>query len=398
MPGTLETVKSTALETYVTLCSADARRIRTEDERRQPRCLPGDDRTHLRAAADWLCRAHDMGTDDGVSAMFSMIEGWMGSYPETTGYIIPTFFDLARREGVEEYRARAVEMADWLLTQQLRDGAYPGSFVGRLTGPRVFNTGQVLLGLLRAGVETKNSGYVDAAVRAGDWLLRQQDDDGAWRRLTLAETVHAYNVRTAWALALLAAETGERRFRKAAVANANWTAGHQDDSGWFRHNTFHPGEGHAASLHTIAYAARGLLEIGDVTGRPEFIESADRAASALHRGWRLYHEIGGAYERDWSVPVSWRCLPGEAQLVVVWLRLDQISGSRDYRDTAVALIERAKSAQILDGANPDLCGGVTGSVPINGGYERYCVVNWGAKFLIDALLLKASTNGEHPTA
>ncbi|MEE9295129.1 MAG: hypothetical protein V3W34_09260, partial [Phycisphaerae bacterium] len=344
MPGTLQSVKSAALETYISLCSSDARRIRAIDERQEQRCRPQNDELHIRAALDWLCRAHDVGTDDGVSAMFSFAEGWLGSYPETTGYIIPTFYDLARRFDNEEYAERAAEMARWLSSLQTRDGAFPGSFLGQLSSPRVFNTGQVIFGLVRAVAETGQDRFLEAAVRAGDWLISQQDADGAWRRSTFSEIVHAYNVRTAWAMAELAAISGEQRFREAAVRNAQWVLDQQDHSGWFRNNTFNARE-QAASLHTIAYATRGLLEIGAAAGRQEFVDGADRAASALYRGWRLYDGIGGAYGRDWCVSAPWRCLPGEAQLAVVWMRLDQLTKKDTYKDAAVTLLDRVKAAQ-----------------------------------------------------
>ncbi len=397
MPETLKNVKSAALETYVTVCSPDARRIRAADEDGRNRCVPTDDQSHIAAAAAWLCRAHDMGVDDGVSAMFSLVEGWQGSYPETTGYIIPTMLDLAHRLDIDEYRSRAIEMADWLLSCQASDGSYPSSFVGCATEPRVFNTGQIIFGLHLIAAETGDDRYMNSAVRAGDWLCDVQDEDGAWRRSTLDGIVHVYNVRTAWALASLGATTGRGGFIESALANAQWTLDQQDDSGWFRDNTF-TSDQRSANLHTVCYAMRGLLEIGDALDRPEFIASARRAASALHRGWQLHHEIGGALARDWSVDVPWRCLPGEAQLAIVWLRLDQVSGCGEFGETAVTLLERVKSAQIIDSENPDLHGGISGSVPINGDYERYCLVNWGPKFLIDALLLKARSRSERRDA
>ena len=43
----------------------------------------------------WLARAQDCSTsaDGGVARHYSLLDGWSTSYPETTGYIIPTFFD-----------------------------------------------------------------------------------------------------------------------------------------------------------------------------------------------------------------------------------------------------------------------------------------------------------------
>ena len=62
---------------------------------------------------DWLCRAQDETKTGGISAGFSLLRGWLAPYPETTGYIVPTFFDFARFSGKEEFRERARAMADW---------------------------------------------------------------------------------------------------------------------------------------------------------------------------------------------------------------------------------------------------------------------------------------------
>jgi Squalene-hopene cyclase C-terminal domain len=391
MTSASATAKEAALEAYVTVLSGDGRRIRNLDHRGEDRGSLRDDRTHVRAAVDWLCRAHDMGDDGGVSAMFSLIEGWLGSYPETTGYIIPTLLDAADYLSDADLRSRAGEMADWLLTMQNHDGSFPGSFVGRLTGPRVFNTGQIVFGLVRIARQTGDRRFAEAAERAGRWLVNIQDGDGAWRRHTFNNIPHVYNVRTAWALAVLADHTGDDRFKTAAIANGKWAVANQRDSGWFEQNAFTAAAG-VTNLHTIAYAMRGLLELGSACGCDDFIEASSRAASALQKSWRRDETLAGQYASDLSDGPEWRCITGEAQTAIVWLRLDQITGSPKFAEDAVSLLDRVKTAQLFDDTNPDLHGGVTGSVPINGSYERYCLINWGPKFLVDALLLKGRMN------
>ena len=49
-------------------------------------------------ALEWLCRAqdHSASTDGGVARSYSLLTGWASSYPETTGYIIPTFLERAK--------------------------------------------------------------------------------------------------------------------------------------------------------------------------------------------------------------------------------------------------------------------------------------------------------------
>jgi hypothetical protein len=70
-----------------------------------------ESRFHVEEAVGWLKRAHDAAPDKGVARGYSvgwdpyfMSKGWQPSYPETTGYIIPTIFDCARYLGDMEYR------------------------------------------------------------------------------------------------------------------------------------------------------------------------------------------------------------------------------------------------------------------------------------------------------
>jgi len=343
-----------------------------------------------------------MGSDDGVSAMFSLLQGWMGSYPEVTGYIIPTLFDAAELLDDANLTSRAVAMADWLLSLQQSNGAFPGSFIGRLTEARVFNTGQIIFGLIRTAQTTGHAGYLHAAERAGDWLISIQDPTGSWSRCTLNGIEHAYNIRTAWGLAELADVTGHARFREAAIANADWTVAQQCPTGWFRTNTF-AGHGHSATLHTICYCIRGLLEVAErlkLRGAPSrhIATSAQRAADSLLGTWNDTRALCGSFQSDWSSPSRWRCLPGEAQLAIVWMRLGQLSGDERYVTAAVELLERVKAGQIMQPSNPDLDGAVSGALPIHAPYERYCLVSWGAKFLIDALILKERIAGEDANA
>jgi uncharacterized protein YyaL (SSP411 family) len=287
-------------------------------------------------------------------------------------------------------------MADWLLDQQLENGAFPGSFADSGAPARVFNTGQVIFGLVRASQENGGDNYIDAACRAGDWLVNCQDDDGCWRRNTYKSIPHTYNSRTAWAVLLLAKATSDQRYADAALANASWAMDQQCDSGWFRNNAFVPNVDHA-NLHTISYAARGLLELGALAEDHTFIAAARKTAERLLTHWNQGKSLGGSFREDWSSPVTWRCLTGEAQLCLIWQRLDQISGNIVFTPAANELLEQIKSAQLLDKQHDDLFGGLSGSYPINGDYERYCLVNWGAKFFIDALMLKRRVDGKAPT-
>ena len=71
----------------------------------------------------WLCVAQDRDADAGVAGSYTLLKGWTKSYPETTGYIIPTFLAYARYSEREEFVERGIRMADWLLSVQSPDGS-----------------------------------------------------------------------------------------------------------------------------------------------------------------------------------------------------------------------------------------------------------------------------------
>jgi hypothetical protein len=78
---------------------------------------------HIQQAAAWLVRAQDAGEDRGVAYGAGPGGGFLPSYPETTGYIIPTFLQLARHYRDPEYERRALEMGGWEISVQMPSAA-----------------------------------------------------------------------------------------------------------------------------------------------------------------------------------------------------------------------------------------------------------------------------------
>ena len=126
------------------------------------------DLDHLVAAAEWLARAQDVTADGGVSGRYSLRNGWSSSYPETTGYIIPTFLALAGHVDTNFYE-RAGRCASFLRSIQLADGAFPGGELHEnRTRPSVFNTAQILHGLVAWHSATGDIDTAESASRAAN--------------------------------------------------------------------------------------------------------------------------------------------------------------------------------------------------------------------------------------
>jgi len=349
-------------------------------------------RKHLDATIKWLCRAHDRCGGYGISAGYSFLDGWYPPYPETTGYLIPTFYDYADLTGREEFRARARRMADWEMEIQMSCGAVQGGHYESPNSDRrpvVFNTGQVILGWCRAYTETADEKYLDAARRAGDWLISAQAPDGAWRLdgPSVHTKVHAYDARTAWSLLEIDALAPDWRYVEAADRNLEWTLAQQQENGWFRNNNFNVSC--EPPTHSISYVMEGLIESERLTGETRYLNAAIKTARKLLSIFEAQGFMPGEFNCDWNlVGDKFSCLTGNAQIANVWFQLSQKTGDQDFFYKAIELNNHVKATQKLRSMHPGVRGGVRGSIPIHGRYQPYCYPNWAAKFLADSLMLE----------
>lgn len=365
-----------------------------------PRRNAGDASESLRAAIEWLSRAQDASGDGGVARSYSLVyhpffqrRGWTPSYPETTGYIIPTLFNYARHNSRKDLFDRAVRMADWECEVQMASGAVQGGTINDPPTPAVFNTGQVIFGWLRAHQETGAERYLSSAVKAGDFLLAVQDADGAWRKsLTKYASAgmpsYAYNTRTAWALLQLGKETAKQAYLDAAVKNIEFALGEQLVNGWFKNNCLN--DPSRPLLHTIAYALSGLLEVGIALGNSAYVSAVRKAADELLARQRANGALAGRFTERWEPAVKYSCLTGNAQMGIVWGRLHQATGDARYLEAMAKANRYLQSVQWRGTGNPGLDGGISGSYPLHGEYGQFEVLNWAVKFFADSLMLEAS--------
>jgi hypothetical protein len=351
------------------------------------------DHDHLVAAAHWLGRAQDASLDGGVCGRFRLGSGWSSSYPETTGYIIPTFLALARELGDNRFAERAARCVEFLLGLQLANGAFPaGEIHEHRDQPSAFNTAQVLGGLVAWHAFARDPRALTAAHRAADWLVSVQDADGAWRNhvyLGVAATYHAH--ASCW-LAEFADYRGMRAYREAAARHLEWVLRHHDvATGWFDLAGF-TAEEHAARraiTHTIAYTLWGVLRTSEILGREDGVAAVRKAALAIARRLELSGRLPAVLDHGWRGRADYTCLSGNAQMALVWLRLHRGDHGAVLLNAALKALDLVKRAQPMFARDCNIQGGVPGSDPIWGQYLSNALPNWAAKFFIDALLEKA---------
>jgi hypothetical protein len=343
----------------------------------------GSAHAHLDAAADWLARAHDKGDDGGVSYGYSLRGGWRPPYRETSGYIAETFFDLAHRLGRPDYRERAIRVCRWLCRVQNADGSISNPVFDPSRGI-VFDTGQVLHGLVRAFEETGDSEILGAAERAGDWLTTIADREGRWTRNTYNRIPHVYNTRSAWALVRLHKLRPAAQREAVARANLDWALS-QRRGGYYDQNAFEVGV--PPFTHTIAYAIRGLLESGVLLEDQRYIDAAEASARAVVERLRPDGFLPGTIDIDGKPRATYCCLTGNCQMGIIWARLHHRGGDPVFRRAAVDALRYVMSWQDIATGNPNVRGAIKGSQPVWGAYSRMTFPNWPTKFFIDAMLL-----------
>ena len=344
------------------------------------------------AAARWLARAHEATGGKGLSYGYFPcrdVRGWRGAYPETTGYTIPTFLDVADVTGQGEFRARAIELAMWEVQCLMPSGAIAGGEhrPNAIGVPASFNTGMVLHGLIAAYRETGEPILGESVRRAADFLVADLDPNGHFRShgAYVSNTIiKTYSCLCAWPLYMAGTHLGDPRYIAAALRAGDAALGQQRGRGWFANNCLTP-RLHAPWLHTIAYTLQGLLELSILSGEEKYRTPVLQAAESLGR-WCVDGFVQSRWYADWTPAGLGSCLTGSAQLAVVYYRLAEETGNARYRDMADTIVDYLKALQLLESPDHNLVGAIGGSFPLVGSYMRLGFPQWATKYFLDALL------------
>jgi len=342
------------------------------------------------AALDWLGAAQDnsLSSDGGIARDYSLVSGWRASYPETSGYIVPTLLHGQPGQPNDVPRERARAVLDWLVSIQLDGGGFQGGVIGQTpVVPVTFNTGQILIGLA-SGVSELGDDYRASMRGAADWLVQTQDDDGAWRKnpTPFAKAGEkAYETHVAWGLLEAARAEPSRGYAEAALRNIRWALTKQRDNGWFADCCLN--DATRPLTHTIGYALRGVIEGYRFSKDEALLDAALLTAHGAMNALRGNGFLPGRLNEDWSGVVTWACLTGSAQLSHCWLLLHEITGDEKFLDAARRTNAYVRARVRVEGS-PEMRGAVKGSFPVDGEYGQFEYLSWACKFFIDANILE----------
>ncbi len=257
------------------------------------------------------------------------------AYPEVTGYFIPTLLAYGEKELAKDF-------IRWLMCIQRPDGSFADPDQGR---PHVFDTGQVLRGLL-AGMKHVPQAE-DAARRAADYLVTAMVEQGRGGFGTsydgnIPESVQLYVLPPL-------IEAGrifqKDNYRKAGDQCLAYYCGHED---FLRKGDL---------THFLGYELESLIDLGRAElAKPvlDYLRKEQREDGSI-RG------IGGA---------GWVCTPGQAQLAICWYKI----GEHSPADRAMEWLEKHQTRN----------GGFLGSYGFGADYFSKTELSWAVKFYLDA--------------
>jgi len=343
---------------------------------------------HLRATIDWLLLSIEQGKG-GSSAHYSPLRGWAAPYPETSGYIIPTLLEAAHHLHDPGLETHAEKLGEWLLALQHGDGWWPGGLLtnGAAVRPSVFNTAQILEGMVALARRTEDVRWHQAAASAAAWLASGVDAAGLWRQGNYRPGFNpSYYAQVAWPMLQAWQLLNHGQSREAAVRVLERVVALRTAQDTIADWGFEAGR--PAFTHTIAYTLRGLIESALILNAWDaFAAPCMPAVEKMLRASELRNgRLPGAYHRDWH-PVDWySCLTGNVQIAVCLLRMEQRHPDLRVVNGAAKLVDFACAKQNLEQGRKAKRGAVAGSSPVWGRYMCMRYPNWAAKYHADALM------------
>lgn len=265
------------------------------------------------------------------------------SYPEVTGYTIPTLYQWGEKEV-------ARDLTVWLMHMQNEDG----SFSAPDGTPYTFDTGQVVHGFVAALDDLHE---VEKPLRrACDWIILQVRIDGRldtpstrmWGNIA-DDRIHLFVLPP---LIEAGVKLNEPKYIDAAYRVLEY---YKQGEKLVEFNTL---------SHFYAYIIEALLDLGET----------DLAKRGMEQVVKLQ-------KKDGSVPayknVSWVCSVGLAQFAVIWYKL----GMRTCADKALEYLGNIQNRT----------GGFYGSYGKGANYFPSEEISWTLKFFLDAYHWKIKT-------
>jgi hypothetical protein len=345
----------------------------------------------IHRAAEWFKFNQGVMSDSGFGTYYFQW-GWTSSYPETTGYIIPTLIQYANNFDKPEFLAISRAALDWLLTIQKPSGGWQSGYVHQDREEVVFNTGQILRGLVSGYTQFEEQKYLDSAIKACEWLISIQDKDGSFKNHVYLNQARVYDSYVVAPMLEVYTHCGDDRIKDAAVKNIEWIISKkQNSNGWFTDCDNTIKRNHKPILHTIAYTVDGILDCALILENQKFLEAASKPADVLLDQFLSKGELAGRFDKNWKGTEK-TITTGCAQISIIWEKLYQKTGEEKYKPGYERMNKNLTLYATRDiEESQNTKGALFGSFPFWGRYESFACPNWATKYMMDSLMFEVAT-------
>jgi hypothetical protein len=333
----------------------------------------------------WIEKTFD--EHGGSSAHYSRFLGWSKPYPETTGYLITTLLNAYEFKKEVKYKKLAIKAGYWLLSIQNDDGSFPGGLYSKhkKNSPSVFNTGQIIDGLVELSKFEQNDYWLNAAEKSAIWLGEGVKEDGTWVVGNYQKSFNpSYYSQVAWPMLRVWKRTNNNLIKEKAVKALSHICKKTSKNGEIIDWGFKPNE--PAFTHTIAYTLRGIIESAIILDKwDDFGFYTEKAINKFYRLSELKNgRLPGSFKKGWIGDNSYSCLTGNAQIAICLMRFEHLFPDLRLINASSKLVDYVCLQQRSRGKS---VGAVGGSSPIWGKYMFLRYPNWAAKYHADALML-----------
>lgn len=272
-------------------------------------------------------------------------------YPEVTGYYIPTLI----RWG---YRELAIDYAKWLISIQHNDGSWYDTFDQM---PYVFDTAQILKGLLAAYSIWPDENVKNAIIKGAMWLAGNIQHDGRFKAAdesiwkmpkAYSELIHLYCLSPI-------REVGIQFSKLELLEMVDLSID------YYKQNHMEEILHFDLLSHFYAYVMEALVDLGEL----------ELAKAAMNN-------IGNFQTEDGAVPgyndVHWVCSTGLFQLALTWFRVGDIErGNKAF-----------SYACRLQNESGGWYGSYSSAEDESNDYFAASEISWAVKYFLDALYYK----------
>ena len=343
----------------------------------------------LRECMNWFKTNQDAMADEGFGTYY-LSKGWTSSYPETSGYIVPTLLRFTQKESDMDLEQRARMALNWLLEIQKPSGGWQAGYVHQNHAEIVFNTGQVIRGMLAGYKHFQAENYLESAKRAADWLVHVQAENGAFKKHVYMDVPRVYDSYVVAPVLDLNEHAPNDRYVDMARKNIDWIISEkQQDNGWFADCDNTVQHNNRPIIHTIAYTIDGILDCALHLNNKTYLEAAMKPARTLAEIFLKDGILNGRYDKDWTGSEGF-ITTGGAQLAIVWYKLYKKTNDAFWKDAFTrmnALLTAIQQRGVLE--ERETKGALFGSFPVWGRYERFGCPNWATKYFADSLMNEA---------